>query len=842
MGHASLSSVLVLAAIAGLCAPTARAEQPQTPEIPPKTQIAADHVAKLRVPLRYSNVVLGHPTAMFGPNDHLVGFDGPEIMALLRPIIVSAALVQLEKSQTADGVLPPAGFAAAGVEIEFDPTELAARIIVPVPLRVHSAIRVAARMPPEQTGREMAPAQVSGYLNMRGAVDHVSGGSSGTVHGFLPGVVAFDGALNVLDTVLESTLTYQSGSSPSSWVRGDTRLVRDFPEDRNRLTIGDIDYGTTGFQTYEPGLGISFARNFDLQPYQPVTSTGERSFLLERPSTVEVFVNGQRVRAFDLQPGTYNIRDFPLTTGLNDVALQITDDTGRVETAAFPFVFDTSLLARGEQAFSYALGFPATYTAYGRRYDEAHPFVSAFHEIGVADNVTLGAAFQGDADVRNYGADVRWGSLYGIVRTDLAYSQARGGTADFAARLQYRYIVPESRETFGQTVLARITYRGPSFWQFGLPSAYNPVALDFGIVYGRRLYEGLYGDFSYDLEFGRSTYGNAHAVAASLNGRLNDEWTASVTARYDSQPGIRSGFGAMLTVSWLPFGSGHRISVEADSTTSSYGADWSYTPSSLTDNVQADATAYHAPDITALRGDASFRDYRFEADLQGTQSVDASGRSTFRTGLRAGTAVVYADGHFALSRPVTDSFAIVALDPSLRNHDVEIDPANGVPRAKADTLGPAVLPDLPPYFVHMLTLSAPNLPPGYDLGDQIYSLTPSYHSGTLIMAGTGATAMAEGTVVDSTGRPIELETGTIASLDAPEREPVAFFTDRWGRFRVDGLPPGRYRLRFDPRPGESLHFTLPRDAVGVHDFGTLVLKPDPGKGDAPCHCAARHHF
>ncbi len=63
-------------------------------------------------------------------------------------------------------------------------------------------------------------------------------------------------------------------------------------------------------------------------------------------------MNGRRVRTVTLEPGRYNLRDLPLASGTNNIQVRVTDDVGRVETIAFPFVFDTNLLIAGEQEFS----------------------------------------------------------------------------------------------------------------------------------------------------------------------------------------------------------------------------------------------------------------------------------------------------------------------------------------------------------------------------------------------------------------------------------------------------------------------------------------------------------
>src|SRR3546814_12741749 len=74
---------------------------------------------------------------------------------------------------------------------------------------------------------------------------------------------------------------------------------------------------------------------FRSQPYQSVRPTGRQSFFLRRPSTVEVMVNGQLMRRVRLDPGPYDLSDFPTGYGANDVRLNIVDDTGKAEKLRF---------------------------------------------------------------------------------------------------------------------------------------------------------------------------------------------------------------------------------------------------------------------------------------------------------------------------------------------------------------------------------------------------------------------------------------------------------------------------------------------------------------------------
>jgi outer membrane usher protein len=61
----------------------------------------------------------------------------------------------------------------------------------------------------------------------------------------------------------------------------------------------------------------------------------------------------------------------------------------------------------------------------------------------------------------------------------------------------------------------------------------------------------------------------------------------------------------------------------------------------------------------------------------------------------------------------------------------------------------------------------------------------------------------------------------VVSLDDPTWKPVLLFTNRRGRFRVDGLKSGRYELRMFTDPRAVIPFEIPEGQAGFYDLGTL---------------------
>jgi outer membrane usher protein len=206
-----------------------------------------------------------------------------------------------------------------------------------------------------------------------------------------------------------------------------------------RSTLGDFTAAAAGFQNTRAMAGLNIARNFSLQPYRATEPIGRTSYLLRRPSRVEVFVNGRLVRTLQQAAGPHEVRDLPFASGTNDVRLRITDDVGNVEVLEFPYFFDSLLLAVGEEEFSASAGVPWR-TELGRRvYDEDAPTFSGFYRRGVSDTFTLGSNLQADPQQYLLGAEALWASRAGTLRLDLGASRTDEAGRGFSARLQQRY-------------------------------------------------------------------------------------------------------------------------------------------------------------------------------------------------------------------------------------------------------------------------------------------------------------------------------------------------------------------------------------------------------------------
>lgn len=779
---------------------------------------------RLELPLVVDGRPLGEIAATMGADQMLKGLDWRGLTVKLERLVAPATLSRLGAAVGADGLIGLAELAAAGLRARYDEREVQIELAVPAELRRVSRIGLRGRQPTPGPEGLAPPADVSAQLSVLSSLEYVHQGRAGIDEGRQPANLHLDGALNVRGVVLESQLDYDE-ASPHPWRRDGSRVVLDDPARAVRLAAGDLSYPVTGFQSFRSLAGLTVARNFDLQPYRVTEPAGQHAFTLKRESEVEVLVNGSRVQVLRLAPGRYDLTDFPLAQGSNDVRLRITDATGQVSVVDLSLLLDSDLLAEGVHEFAYSIGIPSEIEDGRRVYRTGGPAFSAFHRLGLSDRLTVGANLQGDDGVQMAGLEAILASAWGNVGLDLAASHA-AGAAGGAASLRYELLRPATAERRGFNLSAGTTWQSADFARLGLEPENNTVALNSFARFSRALDDDTSLGIGASHQLGRRGRGDGYDVNLSLSRRITDTVSGELRLSHARDPEDGDEFRAFVSLFIRLPAQRQFVQASHDTDTGSTVVDWQYLPRHSVRDPYGDVTVFHDDDGYGIGGNLYYNDYRFEAQLGHQFAIDRTGEGLderdVRSRVRFATALVFADGHLALSRPVFDSFAIVAAHPRLAGQEIGVEPSEDRYRGEIDALGPAVVHDLSSYQVRAIRVDAPGLPLGYELGPALFDVAPGYRQGVLIRVGSDATVLIDGRLVDPSGQPIALAAGSARPADGGGGQPIAFFTNRGGRFRIDGARPGRYELSLLATPGVSAAVVVPAEAVGQYRVGEVT--------------------
>lgn len=220
-----------------------------------------------------------------------------------------------------------------------------------------------------------------------------------------------DGVINLHNWVLQGFGYYQPVGG-LKFNKGNVLLTRDFPQKEMRLSFGDINTMGIGFQNTIPMLGASIHKNGRLFTDATVGPASRHELFLNAPSTVEVFLDGIKLKTLQLRAGPHLLEEFPLFDGLNNVVLKIISPTGEERTLDLGYFYDLHELKSGESEYYFSLGVPA-YSSASYQNLGNFPLVVGNFQYGFSDRLTAGTylqALQGDRFVG--GQASIYGSFY----------------------------------------------------------------------------------------------------------------------------------------------------------------------------------------------------------------------------------------------------------------------------------------------------------------------------------------------------------------------------------------------------------------------------------------------
>lgn len=706
-----------------------------------------------------------------------------------------------------------------GLEVAYEPSTFGLNLQIDPALRPRQIISLGGA-PSTAAAVTVQPAGVSAYVTAYAVADYVHR-SQGVETGFATPSVLLDSAVRFNGVVLENEATLND-----RFAREGTRLVYDDLARTARYTAGDLRPVSRGFAGAAPLAGLSVVRTYaDLDPQLNVQPRGQRSFSLDRPSTVEAFVNGRSVQQTRLGPGTYDIRDFPFAQGSNDVRLVIRDDAGRETVLSFSISFDRTLLAPGLTEFGLFGGVRSNFTNGGLRYEDDLT-ASGFYRRGFTETLTAGANFQAGERGLVLGGETAWATPLGVFGADLAVSTVSGVGEGYALNLGYDRVFEAFRGKPG-AVTATLQTTSAHFATPETLTAFNRFAFEAGVSLSQSLGPRTFVSADAFHSVGRGATPDQSTVRAGLGWRYSPRllWTAE--ASYEDRLD-RQAYGVRVGVSYRfsPFSSGF---AEADTRRERARVGYQTSRGRGVGAWNASADIEATPDAAGLNAAVSSTRNRAEVGLshQTLFNPDTSSISDQRTALRAGASLAFADGRFAVSRPINDSFAMLAPHRSLDSAQVYADPQDRFYSARSGWFGPAVVADLGAYSPRTVTFDVPEAPPGYDLGAGVAQMQPPYRGGYLIEVGSDYSISATGQLMTASGAPLALWVGEAREVDGDARPAVRLFTNASGRFAVQGLRPGRWILSSPDGLGVVYILDIPADAGNLVRAGALNPETRP---------------
>ncbi len=773
---------------------------------------------ELTVPLMDGSTYLGDIVITVRA-DGAIAIPSARLLNLLSVALSPEALAQARSLPAGRASVGLSALMPAGIAIRYDSQKVELALDIPLRMKKVRTLQVSP-FAVDRFGTYQQPAAFSAFLTVRGAINYVERGPE---PGLGSPILLLDGATRFQGIVLESQAIYQPGTAGSTLQRQGSRIVYD---DRKRLirwTAGDLRSVVRSFQSAPDIAGISLLRSYSaLQPQTITRPSGRQGFRLERPSTVEIWVNGQLVRRTRLNAGVYDLRDFPYTQGTDQARITIRDDAGRTETLNFTLFTDQYQLAAGLSEFGLYAGVKAPLGQAGPIYSR-EPVVSGFYRRGFTDNLTLGANFQADRRSRMAGVESILSTPFGAFGADLAVSDIDKRGMGFAALLTFHSLFQRSSGTSDAVDLsAEIWSR--DFAPAGGIFSENPFAYRLGGSYSHAFSESLYAGADLHYAKGRGASPDVASYRASLGWRPHPRMNFNANASY--QGAERTGRpGLIFQVSlMLQLGESSSVTAAYDSGLRTERLSYQMQHGQGAGSFDLSGALERSQRNVGISGSANYIASEGELGLDQMASFGggAGSPAESRTSLRFATSIAFADGAVSIGRPISDSFAIVSRRANVKSAQVRIDPDLFGYAAGTTLLGTATAPNLISYNERTIAVDAPDIDAEVDLGPGAYRVLPPYRSGYRLWVGTDYPVTVVGRFIDEDGAPLSLVSGTATEVAAPAREPLQVFTNRDGRFGLTGVKPGRWRIEFHTDPVTIYLVDVPAGAMGLASFGDII--------------------
>jgi outer membrane usher protein len=682
-----------------------------------------------------------------------------------------------------------APLSAFGGSLRFDAA--LAMLYAQLPTTAFETARIEAPLQGENT---LAPAANGAFVNYQVYGQRVDGLDSG-------------GALTELGMfsrfgVATNSLAARHSDGVSRATRLDTAFARDFPSRLQTLTVGDSISDPGSFGSSLRFAGVKFEKNFSIRPDLITAPLLVASGTAVVPSSVDVFVNNQKVLQSDVQPGPFVIDNLPAVTGSGDVRLVVRDATGREQVIVQPFYSSPVLLARGLNQYSFSVGRVRENFAQ-RSFDYGGWTGSGTWRRGLTQRMTLAghAEFlQGDA----WGAGLEWSTR--AAKLGLAsLTMAAGGDSTHSGALAG--IAFEHQANIA-SLSFNASYATDGFRRIGAIDSEATRqklrgAVQLSVALGRFGNAALAVAQQTNQDDSRSrTLSLGHSVRAGRQGFLNLSVFRSVAERKATS--------AYLTYT-QSFGASRSLAVGAEG-----GRGSGATPEELRASVSqptpvGEGFGWRAAASRSGDYDAWWQQRLRAADLelQATRNDAQSGQS-----LQVRGAVSWLAGSWRAARSVDGSFALVDVaglpdvPVYLENHLV----------ARTDERGRAVLPNLLSYQSNRITIDPMDLPLDTAIDSRTLVVRPAFRSGVVarfpvqrINPGVFRLVLPDNTPVPA-GAEVQLNGGVFpVALDGftyvTTLDHGTAGTARW--------PAGRCVFRVEPPPGND----------PMPDMGVIVCRP-----------------
>jgi outer membrane usher protein FimD/PapC len=216
----------------------------------------------------------------------------------------------------------------------------------------------------------------------------------------------------------------ENSYSHEKWVRLESKWQYVDPEKIRIYTLGDFISNSPDWGSSVRLAGFQWSSAYSQRGDIVTSALPQFSGSAALPSTLDLYVNQQKIYSGLVPSGPFDIKQLPFISG-NEVTLVTTDATGKQSITKKPYYFSSKILAKGINEFSVDVGIPRyNYGLYSNDYDDA-TFASGAIRYGYSNSLTLSGGTEASTDgLSNLGTGFAKNVLgIGVINADIAASQ-----------------------------------------------------------------------------------------------------------------------------------------------------------------------------------------------------------------------------------------------------------------------------------------------------------------------------------------------------------------------------------------------------------------------------------
>ncbi|MDO7229366.1 fimbria/pilus outer membrane usher protein [Acinetobacter nosocomialis] len=216
----------------------------------------------------------------------------------------------------------------------------------------------------------------------------------------------------------------ETSYSHEKWVRLESKWQYVDPEKVRIYTLGDFISNSSDWGSSVRLAGFQWSSAYTQRGDIVTSALPQFSGSAALPSTLDLYVNQQKIYSGLVPSGPFDIKQLPFISG-NEVTLVTTDATGQQSITKKPYYFSSKILAKGINEFSVDVGVPRyNYGLYSNDYDDA-TFASGAIRYGYSNSLTLSGGVEASTDgLTNLGTGFAKNLFgVGVINADIAASQ-----------------------------------------------------------------------------------------------------------------------------------------------------------------------------------------------------------------------------------------------------------------------------------------------------------------------------------------------------------------------------------------------------------------------------------